>query len=52
MGNGPQNFAGLRHIALPLLKHNADSTLGIKHRRLPAGWDNDYLIAVLTPLFS
>ena len=51
-GNGPQNFAVLRHIALNLLKQNTDSTLGIKNRRLRAGWDNDYLMAVLTPLFS
>lgn len=51
-GNGPQNFAVLRHIALNLLKQNADSTLGIKNRRLRAGWDNDYLMAVLSPLFS
>ena len=51
-GHGPQNFAILRHIALNLLKQNADSTLGIKNRRLRAGWDNDYLMAVLKPLFA
>lgn len=51
-GNGPQNFAVLRHIALNLLKQNADSTLGIKNRRLRAGWDNDYLMALLKPLFA
>jgi len=39
-------------ITLNLLKQNADSTLGIKNRRLRAGWDNDYLIAVLKPLFA
>lgn len=50
-GNGPQNFAILRHIALNLLKHNTDSKLGIKNRRLLAGWDNDYLLALLQPLF-
>jgi len=51
-GNGDQNFAVLRHIALNLLKHNAISKLGIKNRRLRAGWDNDYLSSVLEPLFS
>lgn len=51
-GNGPQNFAVLRHIALNLLKQNLDSKLGIKNRRLRAGWDNDYLMAVLKPLFT
>jgi predicted transposase YbfD/YdcC len=51
-GNGPQNFAVLRHIALNLLKQNSGSKLGIKNRRLRAGWDNDYLMAVLKPLFT
>ena len=51
-GNGPQNFAVLRHIALNLLKHNSRSKLGIKNRRLRAGWDDDYLFPVLHPLFS
>ena len=51
-GNGPQNFAVLRHVALNLLKHNSRSKLGIKNRRLRAGWDNDYLFSVLNPLFS
>ena len=50
-GNGPQNFAVLRHIALNLLKHNTTSKLGIKNRRLRAGWDNNYLRSVLDPLF-
>ena len=51
-GNGPQNFAVLRHIALNLLKHNSRSKLGLKNRRLRAGWDDDYLFSVLHPLFS
>ncbi|MEZ4711192.1 MAG: ISAs1 family transposase [Caldilineaceae bacterium] len=51
-GNGPQNFAVLRHIALNLLKQNAQSTLGIKNRRLRAGWHNDFLWDVLSPIFS
>lgn len=51
-GNGPQNFAVMRHIALNLLKQNTDSKLGIKNRRLRAGWDNDYLMAVLKPLLA
>lgn len=51
-GNGPQNFAVLRHIALNLLRQNNASKLGIKNRRLRAGWDNDYLTDVLHPLFE
>ncbi|NJN82385.1 MAG: ISAs1 family transposase [Caldilineaceae bacterium] len=51
-GNGPQNFALLRHIALNLLKHDSSSKLGIKNRRLRAGWNNDYLFSLLSPLLS
>lgn len=51
-GNGPQNFAILRHIALNLLKQDSSSKLGIKNRRLRAAWDNDYLLSVLQPLSS
>jgi len=51
-GNGPQNFAVLRHIALNLLKQDSTSKLGVKNRRLRAGWDNRYLFSVLNPLFS
>lgn len=51
-GNGPQNFAILRHIALNLIKQNSDSKLGVKNRRLRAGWNNDYLMAILKPLFQ
>lgn len=51
-GNGPQNFAILRHIALNLLKQETSSKSGIKNRRLRAGWDDDYLLSVLEPLIS
>lgn len=51
-GNGPQNFAVLRHIALNLLKPDAASKSGIKNRRLRAGWDNDYLLSLLKSLFG
>lgn len=51
-GNGPQNFALLRHIALNLLRHNQMSDLGIKNRRLQAGWDDKYLSSLVKPLFA
>ena len=47
-GNGAQNFALLRHIALTLLKQERTLKRGIKNKRPRAGWDPDYLHKVLT----
>jgi predicted transposase YbfD/YdcC len=48
MGVGAQNLALLRRVALSLLKHDRSAKLGIKGKRLKAGWDEHYLLHVLT----
>ena len=44
VGSAPENLAVIRHMALNLLKQ--DTT--IKGKRKRAGWDNDYLLAVIS----
>jgi len=46
-GNSSANMAVIRHIALNLIKADKASKIGIKNRRLKAGWDNDYMEALL-----
>lgn len=48
--NGQQNFAVLRHIALNALKQEKTAKVGVKNKRLKAGWDNAYLLKVLSLL--
>jgi predicted transposase YbfD/YdcC len=45
--HAPANLALIRHIALNLLRHDSSAQVGIKAKRLKAGWDNDYLSRIL-----
>jgi hypothetical protein len=42
-----ENFAVMRHIALNLLKRDTSLKVGVKSKRLAAGWDHDYLLKLL-----
>jgi predicted transposase YbfD/YdcC len=46
-GHGPENFALLRHIALNLIREEKTAKVGVKNKRLRAGWDNRYLAKVV-----
>ena len=48
-GHGPENLATMRHMALNLLRRETSSKGGVKARRLRAGWDEAYLLKVLSP---
>jgi len=43
-----ENMAGLRHVALNLLRQDTTHKRGIKARQKQAGWDETYLLKVLT----
>ena len=47
-GHGAQNFSRLCRIALNLLKRDATAKVGVKGKRLKAGWDEPYLLRLLT----
>ena len=46
-GNGAENFAVLRHIALNLLKRETSAKRSLKGKRKKAAWDEAYLLKVL-----
>jgi predicted transposase YbfD/YdcC len=47
-GHAAENFSRLRRIALNLLQKETSRKVGIKTKRLIAGWDHDYLLSLLT----
>jgi hypothetical protein len=46
-GHADANFSSLRRTAQSLLKNETTAKVGIKNKRLTAGWDEDYLTKVL-----
>jgi predicted transposase YbfD/YdcC len=46
-GKGAENFVMLRHIVVNLLKREQTAKVGIKAKRMKAGWDERYLLKVL-----
>ena len=47
-GNAPENMAIVQHMALNLLRQDQKSKTYIKARRKLAGWDNGYLLSILS----
>ena len=47
-GNASENLLIVRHMALNLLRQDRTSKASIKARRKLAGWDNDYLLSILS----
>jgi hypothetical protein len=47
-GDGAQNIALLNKLALNLLKNEKSTKVGLKSKGLKAGWDEDYMMKVLS----
>lgn len=45
--HSPENFAVMRHFALNILKQDQQIKLGVKNKRLNAGWDDEYRASLL-----
>lgn len=48
MGNAAGNFSILRRLALNLIKQEKSCKRGVQVKRMRAGWDNDYLLTILS----
>ena len=47
-GHGAENFSRLCRLALNLLKRDKSVNVGVHAKRLKAGWDEHYLLRLLT----
>ena len=47
-GHEAENLATMRHMALNLLRRETSSKVGVRAKRLKAGWDQGYLLKVLS----
>jgi predicted transposase YbfD/YdcC len=47
VGHGAENFSRLSRLSLNLLKRDKTKKVGIHTKRLTAGWDQDYLLALI-----
>ena len=47
-GHAAQNIALMNKLALNLLKNEKSTKVGVKSKRLKAGWDNGYMMKVLS----
>ena len=52
IGHSAENLSTLRRISLNILKNDKTAKLGIKSKRLTAGWDEAYLMRLLSDLKS
>lgn len=48
-GEAAENFAILRRLALALIRQEETLKVGVKAKRLRAGWDESYLLQLLRP---
>jgi len=49
-GHCAENLAVIRHVGLNLLSRDKKTKVGVKGKRLKAGWNDDYLQEVLHSL--
>lgn len=46
-GYAAENFSRINRFALSMIKQETTNKLGIKNKRLRAGWDEHYLLKIL-----